>query len=192
MDYSKEMKELFLMQQIFGTLFSVTNKVQAKGDNFLKTLTSRQLMIMISIIHLPNEDTSLKNIAKMMETSKQNANRLISGLKKKGYLEIIPSKRDGREINVRITKLGKQVMLECGEKSLLLFADIFNDFSEEELDTFWKLLKKMYSFDGEKHDKFEENVVIEADENTEEWQTEVFMKFVERRRKREIPRKISQ
>lgn len=183
MDYSKETKELFLMQQIFATLFSVTNKIQTQGDNYLKTLTSRQLMIMISIIHLPREETTLKNIAKKMETSKQNVNRLMSGLESNGYLEIKTSKRDKREINVIITELGQQVMSECGERSMLFFADVFNEFSEEDLDTLWKLLKKIFRFDGENQDGFEEEVVVEASENVEAGKVKAFMEFVERRNK---------
>ncbi len=184
MDYSKEMRELFLIQQVFGTLFGVTNKLQTLGDSRLKPLTVRQLMVMISIIHLPEEETTLKNIAKMMETSKQNTNKLISGLRSKGYLDIKPSKTDKREINVSITDSGKQLALEGGERSLALFADVFRDFSEEEIELLWKLLKKLFSFDGEVHDKFEEEAVLDAAENTEEWQTRAFMSFVEMRNRR--------
>lgn len=187
MDYSKEMRELFLIQQIFGTLFSVTNKIQTVGDGRLRPLSVRQLMIMISIIHLPEEETTLKNIAKMMETSKQNTNKLVSGLKSKGYLEIRPSKTDKREINISITNTGKQLALECTEKSLALFAEVFKDFSEGELELLWKLLKKLYCFDGEIHDKFEEEAVLDAEENTKEWQEKAFMSFVALRNKNRNP-----
>lgn len=56
-------RELFLMQQIYGTLFTLANKIQVKGDNYIDIITSRQLMTMMSIVHLPEEETTINNIA---------------------------------------------------------------------------------------------------------------------------------
>ena len=41
-------KELFLMQQAYATLFSLSNKVQMIGDKYFEDLTSRQYMAMSS------------------------------------------------------------------------------------------------------------------------------------------------
>ena len=35
-------------------------------------------------------------------------------------------------------------------------ADVFQEFSTIEIETLWKLLKKLYSFDGNRQDGFEE------------------------------------
>jgi hypothetical protein len=39
-------------------------------------------------------------------------------------------------------------------------ADIFKDFTKEEIETLWKLLVKLYRFDGVEMDGFEESVKI--------------------------------
>lgn len=158
MDYSKALRELHLMQQTYATFFSVTNKFQAQGDSYFEKLTSRQYMIMLAIAHLPEEDTTLINIAKKLETSKQSAQSLITNLEKKGYLVTSASKRDKRAINVTITELGKQIMVECGENAVTLLSDIFNDFTTQELETLWSLLKKLYGLKGKEQSGFEENV----------------------------------
>jgi len=44
MDLNFLVKELHFMQQSYATLFSVVNKVQIKGDEYLEVLTSRQHM----------------------------------------------------------------------------------------------------------------------------------------------------
>jgi hypothetical protein len=46
-------KALYLIQQIYATLFSLTNKLQIKGDEFCEQITSRQFMALVAIIHLP-------------------------------------------------------------------------------------------------------------------------------------------
>lgn len=73
MEYSKALRELYLMQQTYATFFSVTNKLQIQGDNYFEKLTSRQYMIMLAIAHLPEDETTLINISRKLGTSKQSA-----------------------------------------------------------------------------------------------------------------------
>ncbi|MGF9908473.1 MarR family winged helix-turn-helix transcriptional regulator [Brevibacillus porteri] len=183
MDHSKALRELNIMQQTYATLFSVTNKLQMHGDQYLGQLTSRQYMILIAIAHLPEDETTLTNIATKLGTSKQSANKLIINLENKGYITTIPSKRDKRAINVKITETGKLVMLECGEKAVTLMADIFNDFSTKEVETLWSLLNKLYSFDGDELNGFEEDVNYKFDEmeGYEEAQMRALDRYILRR-----------
>lgn len=149
-------EKLFLMQQVYATLFSLANKLQAKGDEYLEDLTSRQLMVMISIMHLPEGGASLNNIARMLGTSKQNVKQLVSTLEKNGYVVVQPSRLDRRSSDVRITEAGKQVALECGARGNAFFEEIAEAFTEDELVVLWGLLKKLYRFDGEEQAGFEE------------------------------------
>ena len=156
MKYEKELHDLFLMQQVYGTLFSLTNKLQISGDSYFEKLTSRQFMAIVAILHLPQEETTINNIARKLGTSKQNANRMISSLEKTGYVEIVPSPKDKRATNAYLTETGKEKVIECSSKAIDFMADVFQEFSTIEIETLWKLLKKLYSFDGNRQDGFEE------------------------------------
>lgn len=183
MNYSKALRELHLMQQNYAAFFSVTNKLQAQGDSYFEKLTSRQYMIMLAIAHLPEDDTTLINIAKELGTSKQSAQTLITNLEKKGYLITGASKRDKRAINVKITQLGKQIMVECGEKVVTLMSDIFNNFTSDDLETLWRLLKKLDSGKNEEQIGFEENVnyKFEDQKGFQEAQIRALNDFVSKR-----------
>lgn len=183
MDYSKELRELDLMAQTYATFFSVTNKLQILGDSYFENVTARQYMILLAIAHLPEDETTLVNISRKLGTSKQSANKLLTSLESKGYITTKPSKRDKRAINVVITETGSRVMLVCGEKGIEFFADIFNDFTCKELETLWSLLKKLYDFDGEEQDGFEEDVNYKFNsmEGYQEAQTKAIEKFALRR-----------
>jgi len=157
-------RELFLMQQIYGTLFSLANKVQIQGDKYFKSLTSRQFMTLLAIAHLSEDETTINNIAKKLGTTKQSVKQLIKIIEEKGYIVTVPSQKDRRAVNIKITESGKQVSLDCAGKALEFFADIFKDFTIEEMDILWSLLKKLYRFDGEEQDGFEENAGIELAE----------------------------
>ncbi|WP_040207679.1 MarR family winged helix-turn-helix transcriptional regulator [Neobacillus jeddahensis] len=185
MDIKLLMKELHFMQQSYATLFSVVNKVQTRGDENLDILTSRQHMALIAIAHLPTESTTLMNIAKKLDTTKQTANKLITSLVKKGYVRTMPSKTDKRSINVEITNEGKKALVTSFEKTTLFLENMFHEFTTDEIETFWRLLQKLYRFDGEDLDGFEEDANLEFNEqiqsDLDSYQEKVLAKFSKRR-----------
>ena len=177
-------REIFLIQQIYGTLFSLANKLQIQGDKYFENLTSRQFMAMIAIIHLPEDETTLNNIARKLGTTKQSVKQLITIIENKGYIITVPSQQDKRAVNVKITESGKQVMLECGEKSMNFIADLSKDFTMEEMEILWSLLKKLYRFDGEEQDGFEEEAHLEIGGDQNDIQARALKEFARRRNER--------
>lgn len=174
-------RELFLMQQTYGTLFSLANKIQVKGDRYLEHLTSRQYMAMVAIAHLPEDETTLNNIARKLGVTKQSVKQLITIMENRGYINVLPSRKDKRAINVTITKTGKEVLLVVAEKGIYFLEELFNKLTTEELETMWILLKKLYSFDGEEHDGFEEQGKLQMDEDNTDLQMRVLKEFETRR-----------
>lgn len=138
-------------------------------------------MTMVAIAHLPEDETTLNNIARKLGTTKQSVKQLITIIEDRGYVNIEPSLKDKRAVNVKITESGKQVLLEVGEKGIYLLAELFKDFSAEELETLWGLLKKLYGFDGEEQDGFEEDSNLEIGENERDIRTRVLKQFERQR-----------
>ena len=155
--------KMFLMQQAYATLVSLANKLQIKGDAYIEGMTTRQLLAMIAIVHLPEDRRTLNNIARKLGTSKQNVKQIITSIESKGYIDLLPSERDNRSYNVKITDPGMRALLESYEKGDRYLADVFSSFSSEELEMLWSMLKRLYSFDGEAQDGFE----VEVDYLTE-------------------------
>lgn len=174
-------QELFLIEQALSTLFSVTNKLQAAGDQFLKKLTVRQIMVMIAIIHLPEDRATLNGIAKKLGTTKQSVKQLVSAMEKKGVLATAPAENDKRAVNVSITPAGREALAVNCELSLDYYAEVFHEFSAEELKTFWSLLKKLYRFDGKEQDGFEEEVSYGTENGFSDSQLRAIQKFSDRR-----------
>lgn len=157
-------RKYYLMQQNYATLFSLVNKVQVKGDQKLEVLTSRQMMTIIAILHLPEDETTLNNIARKLGTTKQSVKQMINILENKGYVMTVPSPKDKRAVNVKLTEEGRKATIQCGKSSIDFLPMLFKGFTGEELEVLWKLLKKLYSFDGEAQDGFEENVNFAVEE----------------------------
>lgn len=182
MDFAKAIQELNYMQQAYGTLFSVTNKIQVRGDEFLDSLTSRQFMTIVAILHLPEDETTINNIARKLGSSKQNVNRLVTSLETKGYLISSPSQKDKRAVNIKLTEAGQAALVKCGELSVYFMARIFNEFTLEEVKTLWLLLKKLFHFDGEEQDGFEDNININAGDGSSQLQSEIIEQYIELRK----------
>lgn len=153
-----EYKRLFLIQQITATIFSLSNKLQSKGDNYCEDITVRQIMGLIAILHLPDDKATINNIAKKLTSTKQSTKHIIDSLEKKKYVEVKPSKMDKRSVNVTITKLGRETLRKTIESVNNFFKDVSSNLSIEEMENVWGLLKKIYSFDGNEMDGFEEEV----------------------------------
>lgn len=157
-------KDLFFAQQALVALFSVTNKLQMQGDKYLQDLTIRQMLAIPAIIHAPDGNATINHIAQKLGTTKQSAKQIVDAMGKKKYLSIEPSERDKRAVNVTITPEGGQAFRACSERTDEFLADIFHDFTTEDLETLWTLLQKLYRFDGIEQEGFTEHMNYNADE----------------------------
>ena len=181
MEYENELRELNLMEQIYATIFTLTNKIQAQGDKCFENLTVRQFMTMLAILHLPEGEITFNRIAAKTGTTKQNVNNIIAGLEKKGFVETKSSPTDKRAMNVEITELGAQTMLSGSERSIYFLSDLFTAFSGDELELLWALLKKLYQFDGQPQDGFEDDVSAKIAETNTVERTRILEEFRRRR-----------
>ncbi|GBF35607.1 transcriptional regulator [Desulfocucumis palustris] len=157
-------RDLFFAQQALVTLFSVTNKLQMQGDKYLQDLTLRQMLAVPAIIHAPDGNATINHIARKLGTTKQSAKQIVDAMEKKKYLSIAPNERDKRAVNVTITSEGEQAFRACSERVDEFLADIFHDFTTEDLETLWTLLQKLYRFDGMEQEGFEEHMNYNASE----------------------------
>ena len=151
-------RKLYVIQQVFASILSLSNKLQAKGDEYCKDITSSQLMTIMSILHIPDGKATVNNIAKKLTSTKQSTKHIINSLEKKKYVEIEPSTLDKRAVNVRVTDLGKEITIKALVSANNFLDNAFSTLTLEEVETLWLLLKKLYCFDGNKMDGFEENV----------------------------------
>lgn len=151
----------YYIQQIFATIFYLSNKIQIKGDKLDERITVRQWMVLLAILHLPENEASYSQIADKMGCSKQNVKHLIVNLEKKSYVVLEKNKKDKRAINIKITKDCMEIMKRYYVKGDELMNIMFGDFDNKELETLWKLLKKLATYDGTNWTGYEERVDID-------------------------------
>ncbi|MBU3090746.1 MarR family transcriptional regulator [Clostridium sp. CF011] len=150
----------YYIQQIFSTIFYLSNKIQVQGDKVDVRITMRQWMVLMTILHLPENQASYNQIANKMGCSKQNVKHLIVNLEKNNYVFLEKSETDKRAVNIKITKNCIEFMNDYYKKGNGFMNMVFEDFDKEELKTLWMLLKKMATYDGCNWTGYEQKVTI--------------------------------
>ncbi|WP_077611717.1 MarR family winged helix-turn-helix transcriptional regulator [Clostridium sp. Marseille-P2415] len=150
-------RDLFFSQYALTALFSVANKLQVRGDQYLGEFTIRQMLAISAIIHAPDGKATINHIARKLGTTKQSVKQIVDVMEKKKYLSVMPSERDKRAVNITITAEGEKAFKTCSESTDVFLADIFHDFTTEDLELLCTFLKKLYSFDGVAPESFNED-----------------------------------
>lgn len=74
-------------------------------------------------------------------------------------------------------------MVTCSRTGINFMADVFHEFTKDELETLWSLLKKMYRFNGEEQDGFEEDANFMEYEEIDKIKSEALEEFAKRRKR---------
>lgn len=155
----------YYIQQIFSTIFYLSNKIQVQGDKIDERITVRQWMVLLTILHLPEDKASYSQIADKMGCTKQNVKHIIDSLQKKNYVFWEKNEKDKRAVNIRITKECREIMEEYYKKGNEYLENVFGNFQEKELENLWELLKKIANYDGSNWIGYEERVNIGGESN---------------------------
>lgn len=152
------MSNLFLKQQIFTNIFYLSNRFQISANEIDEEITMRQWMTLITIAHLPPNNTSYNRIAEQMGCTKQNAKQLVSKLVEKKFVHLEKNITDPRAVNVVIDESGLIIMKAYFTKANELLSKVFNSLNESELDILWNLLKKLLAEDSKEWIGFEHKI----------------------------------
>ena len=181
MPYEAELADLDAMQQVYSTLFALTNKLQVLGDQAMGVVTARQFMTMLAVLHLPEDGASLIRIASKLGTTKQNASTMVSALARRGFVEVASSCQDKRAVNVTVTKAGMVALVQANDQGVLFLESVFHGFTSGQLGVLRQLLAAMYRFDGADLDGFEDQAVPSGTDDWTPQQLAIVEEFARRR-----------
>ena len=130
---------------LFGNLFYLANKLQVVIDQDFAQydLTTKQWYLMIVLGEFFKTPPTLKVLASKMGTSHQNAKQLALKLEKKGFLTLKKDSSDGRALRVEMTSYCQSFWEKRSEIDVNFFEKLFKDFSLDEVDQLFVLLKKL-------------------------------------------------
>ena len=94
---------------VYGTIFSLANRMQCVGDRRDSEVTTMQCFMMANLTLFEDYRLNLGEMAQLLGTSRQNARKMADLLKRKGFVDL---KRDGRNIRIALREKQESAYLE--------------------------------------------------------------------------------
>lgn len=129
---------------IFSTLFIAGNKLQTIFDNHIPEVSLKQFML-LSIVRQSKEQLTFTQLGNLLDCSRQNVKKIADVLKKKGFITIQQSPHDTRAMCICPTeKVNIYFQNDFSEYQKEL-KYLFEVYAEEEIETLFILLSKLYA-----------------------------------------------
>ena len=143
MEYANiELNLTWKKKMLFSGIFVQENRLHAIMDRYLREMSCKQWLVMVAsdVYDTPPDLTSL---AKLLGCSRQNIKKLASSLETLAYASLISSPKDGRSLCVQITDKGKVIIKNSKNLEEKVHQSLFRDFSEQDIEEYYRLSGKM-------------------------------------------------
>jgi len=137
------MKELEEKAYIFGTIFTLSNRLQSLGDRLDAKLTVKQWLFLAGMLRSGNSAPTLSQIALRTGSSRQNVKKMALILEKQGFVSLVKDARDGRALRVALTESCRAHLKEREETELRFIEEVFSDFEPEDLAALSQAMKRL-------------------------------------------------
>lgn len=141
----KKTKEEYYKTEIFGRIFPLNNALQNYLDRMLKedNLTVKQMFTMLAIDHFKDENPTLKDVAKLMQSSHQNVKQLVNKLELNEYVSVMKDVNDKRSLRISLTKKAHEYWSLRDVEHTARLDLLFQEFDEDELSSMLKGIEKL-------------------------------------------------
>jgi len=122
-----------IMEMLFGTLFSTSNRLQTIGDSYLGEISAKQWFLLACIKIAGPEAPTLSQLVPVMGSSRQNIKQLALKLESKGFLTLAPDQTDSRAVRMSLTPKCTEYWKEREERDTSFLLELFEGLSEQDL-----------------------------------------------------------
>ncbi len=127
---------------IFGTIFTLSNKLQVLGDGFDKNITTKQWLFIIGVSTF-KEPPMISELANFIGYSRQNAKRIAAALQKSGYIAISKDENDARALRIELTPKCKDYFEKRDKQEIDFLEKIFAGFDSELIHGLYRGLARL-------------------------------------------------
>lgn len=142
---------------IFGSIFTLSNKLQIIGDKFDKRLTVKQWLLLAGIHSSQNKNPTISEVAGIVGNSRQNVKKMLLILEKSGFVTIENDPNDARVQKIKITDECLHYLRQRENRELEFLEQLFEGFESDEINGLMqgilKLEKNIFRLEGLYHDE---------------------------------------
>lgn len=134
---------------IFGTVFTLSNKLQLLGDRLDPELTVKQWLFLAGVMRCEHGSPALSEIAARIGSSRQNVKKMAAILQKQGFVELNRDPADARVLRVSPTDACRAHLRGREAMEARFIEELFSGFSAGELTALADLIQKLERSAGE-------------------------------------------
>jgi DNA-binding MarR family transcriptional regulator len=128
---------------IFANIFLLSNRLQTVMDSNIEELTAKQWLTAM-MIGMFDEPPTLKQLAKICDSSHQNTKQLILKLESKGFIRIESDSRDLRAMRILTTDKWVKWNQDNNQNSMRFIAKMFDNLTDDEIAVMNKVQQNIY------------------------------------------------
>lgn len=129
---------------IFSTLFIAGNKLQTLFDHRIPQVSLKQFML-LSLVRQSEEQLTFTQLGELLGCSRQNIKKLADVLRKKGFITIGQSPQDPRAMCIYPTEKVNEYFINEFSKYQEELKYLFEVYTDQEIETLFLLLTKLYA-----------------------------------------------
>lgn len=134
-----------LIEGILHSFHAIRNQIKARAAHLghRNHITHSQWFVLKIIEHYKNR--SIKDIAETLGISSSAATQLVDGLVRSGYVTRQEDPKDRRSAQLKLSPKGKKHIAATKEKRITEMAGLFDALTDNELEEYLRLQKKILS-----------------------------------------------
>ena len=126
----------------FVNIFICANRLQTIMDNGLVDITAKQWLAIAMIEAFP-EPPTLKQMSKLSVVTHQSMRQIVDRLIDKGFLKVVPDKKDKRAIRLVKTEAAEHLRTKKDGQDQRFVFKLFDCLTEEETTAYCSALAKL-------------------------------------------------
>lgn len=126
----------------YVNIFVCANRLQAIMDSGLEDITAKQWLAITMIDAFP-EPPTLKQMAEMSGVTHQSMRQIVDRLIDKGFLEVVPDKKDKRAIRLVKTEAANNIRTKKADQNISFVYRLFDCLSNDETTAYCSALAKL-------------------------------------------------
>lgn len=113
---------------IFGSIFTLANRLQVLGDKFDENLTMKQWLLLASITTINEKAPTISEIANVIGYSRQNVKKTASILEREGFITFQKDITDARILRIILTEKCEYFFKQREQRELEFLEQLYDGF----------------------------------------------------------------
>ena len=136
--------EIPAREYLFGSIFLLSNKLQALGDGYLEEITLKQWLLLIMIHVMEKDQPSVTEVADVMGSTRQNVRKMLEVLEGKGFVALCANPLDRRTLSVALTPKAEQFFARFQSKGDAFLDRLFDGIPPEDLEATRRTVEALF------------------------------------------------